>query len=224
MGISNRRSQQYQSRKKSKPPRNAIILRDLRFVISIRDVHGIIMESQGVPAFYSREEKFGAILPFQPDKEMYNTEVIATVHNITNEIVLEPKKDDRYVNEINEDLGEIDITNHAIITNLFEEQKIRMVSQLFSAVGMTLVSLILFIIANVVHADIFPFRIIPACLFLFCISWCIRWFRILNKSIVYDSVGNWINLATGNTSLNDGTFHYNVEDLKKQKVQKSKGC
>ncbi len=199
------------TKSKQKPPRNAIVLEDVVFKLGVQDVKGTIHGQQGVTCFISEEEKLVIPLTFSVPLEMYEEEVTACVRTCDESLVLEMGEDDVYIDDLDEEEGEVDVTNPSVISEMFEEQKLRVLPQVIMGVVYTIGCLIAFIVTLLLKVPLFPYVCIIACIGVWCLIWSIKWYSQLNKSIAYDANGNWIDMETGRTSLNGGTFRYKVE-------------
>lgn len=202
------------TKSKQKAPRNVIVLGDIVFKLGVREVSGVIRGQQGLTCFISEEEGLAIPLSFNVPIEMYDEEVTAWVRTSDNSLVLELGADDVYVEELNPEDGEVDVTDPSVISDMFEEQKLRVVPQVITGIAYTLGAIVIAIIVALLKLPLFPALAIPACLGAWGLGWSAKWYSQLNRSIAYDAVGNWIDLSTGSTSLNDGTFKYHMEARK----------
>lgn len=193
-----------------KPPRNAIVLEDIVFKLGIREVKGIIHGQQGMAVFVCEEEGIAVPLDFNVPLERYEEEITADIRTFDKSLVFEPGVDDMVECCIDTDAGELDV-DPVLLRNLFEGEKLRVVPQVITGMGYTFLSALAAVIFRILNFPIFPYLAIPFCLSVYGLVWSIRWYIQLNKSVVYDSRGNWVDLATGQTSLNGGTFRYQVE-------------
>lgn len=202
------------TRSKQKPPRNAIVLGDIVFKLGIREVSGVIHGQQGLDCFICESEGLAIPLPFNVPLQSYGETMTALVRTSDDSLVLEPGEDDVYVDDLDTAHGEMDVTDLAVISDMFEEQKLRVLPHVitgtFYAIGAGIVTLV----AYLLKLPLFPAVIVPGCLTFWNIAWSARWDIQLNKSVAYDAAGNWINLETGETSLNGGTFRYRREKRK----------
>lgn len=200
------------SKTKRKAPNNAIVLGDLVFKLGVYEVPGTIQGQQGMACFMSNDGKHAIPLPFNVPLDAYGETFTAFLRTYDDSLVLELGADDVRITELNEEAGEIDITSPLAISDLFEEQKMRMVPQVLSGIGSTIAMTILAVVLYFMEFSIFPFVVVPVCIAIFGLAWSIPNYLTLNRSVVYDAVGNWIDMKSGRTSLDDGEFRYKVEE------------
>lgn len=199
------------SKSRVKTPKNAIVLSDLVFKLGVYEVSGTIQGQQNVACFVSDDKKHAVPLTFSVPVEAYGEPVTAFLRTYDNSLVLNLGPDDVDVRELDTEAGELDITNPSAISDLFEEQKMRRVPQVLSGIGSTIAMAILAVVLFLLKLDVFPFVIVPACIALFGLVWSVPNYITLNRSVVYDSTGNWIDMKSGETSLDDGEFRYKIE-------------
>lgn len=200
------------TRSKRKPPKNAIVLGDVVFKLGVREIYGTIQGQQGIPVFISAEEHIAEPLSFQPPLEAYGSRVSAYVRTYDKSIVLDLGEDDLLVSDIDTETGEMDVTDPDLIASLFEEQKMRVIPEVLSGMGTTLITAIVAAITFFVKLPLFPFTVVPLCIAVWGIAWSWSNYLHLSRSRVYDAAGNWIDLGTGRTSLNHGSFRYRMEE------------
>ena len=197
--------------RKRRVPKEAIVLSDITFKLGVKEVRGTIAGQQGIACFISEEEHLALPLPFAPPISAYGEVFTAFIRSYDQSLVLELGEDDILTSRLGKGSIAMDVTDPAVIGELFEEQKLRRVPQALSGVGSTIGAIIVALITFLFKLPTFPFVAVPACIGVFGIQWLAKEYRTLSRSVVYDSRGNWINLATGRTSLNNGEFRYKIE-------------
>lgn len=198
-------------RSKHKPPKNAIVLGDVVFKLGIRIVRGVIHGQQGMAVFICEEEGIAEPLPFFPPIEAYDNEATSYIRTYDKSIVLELGRDDKFIEDIDSNRGEIDVTDPQLIASLFEKQKLRIIPDVLSGLGTTVITGVVALIMLLTSLPRFPFMVVPACISIWGAFWTLSCYKHLSRPVAYDARGNWINLDTGKTSLNDGQFSYKVE-------------
>lgn len=200
--------------KKSKRriPKHALVLDDVVFKLGIREIKGIIHGQQGMAVFICEDEGIAEPLSFSPPIEAYETEVSTFIRTYDKSIVLEPGVDDKPVDKLREDRGEIDASALEAISEMAEGQLLKRIPDVISGVSSTIFTTVLAIGLAFTPLPLFPFVVVPGCIGIWGFGWSLSNYKWLNSQRVYDAKGNWINLKTGRTSLNHGTFRYRMEE------------
>lgn len=193
---------------KRRVPHNAIVLKGLVFKLGIRTVVGRVVEQNGAVCFACDQEGIYSLLPFRVAEENYNQSVEAWIRTYDQSLVFKLGPDDLPIERMDENKHYFDVTSLEPIDELFERCLTKrvplLVSSLRYALGSSLVAVLLWLL----RVPVFPFVTIPAALAVYDIGWFFANYRMLNQRIIYDAVGNWINLSSGVTSLNFGSFQF----------------
>lgn len=199
------------SRKKGKrAPWNAVVLKDTAFRLGLREVVGTIHGQQGITCFIAKDEDLAVPLSFNVHHTMYGADAVAYVRTSDNTVVFELGEHDKLLKDLNECAGEVDISDPSQLADVFEELKIKMIPGVASGLSSTVFSAAITVVAYILGWKLFPFLVIPALIAVWSCCWTISSYTQMNGSLIYDSEGNWIDLRSGETSLNDGTYRFPV--------------
>lgn len=195
---------------KKRVPKNAIVLKGLIFKLGIRTIIGKVVEQNGAICFASEQEGIYCLLPFYVSEENYNQNVEAWVRTYDASLVFKLGPDDLPVEHLDDNKRYFDVTSMEPLEELFERCLTKRVPTLLSSLRYAIGSAVVALLFWLLHLDIFPFVVLPAALALYDIVWFVGNYRELNRRIIYDAVGNWINLSSGVTSLNGGMFQFDL--------------
>lgn len=196
--------------KRKKPPRYSIVLNDIVFRLGVKEVEGLVLEKAGMKFIYCEELDQLLPLRFAVASNAVGQRFNVLVRPADGEVLLKLGEDDKLVEYIDVENGQLDVSNIETVRDLYEGHKAVIVQEVVNGMGLTAVAMILSIVVFILKLELFPWLLIPVCIALFGVIWSCRWYRTLNREIVYDALGNWINLATGTTSLNKGKFKYKL--------------
>lgn len=194
-----------------------ITLRDVRFCFAVEKVTGVIHAEQGLALFYVPDKGIIARYPGNLTAKDYGTEKTVWMYPSTRKIKLRRGRDDVPV----EELEDMDVDLHSEISQLesmIEEERIRRVPKVLSAYA----SIVAAIVVGVASA----FFLKRSMLFAFPLAASVLLFlfnfirgrsisKALSSPIVFDCDGAWLNLETGECSLNGGCIisHYSKEEV-----------
>lgn len=193
-------------------PCGAVVLKGLIFKLGIRTVSGTVCEQNGAVCFHSRQEDIFSLLPFRVSPEVYNQQVNAWIRTYDKSIVVNLGPDDLLLEDFEVDKRYFDVKELAPLEELYERGLVRALPKLMSCVRYAIGCLCLTAILWLLQAPLFPFIFISGALALYDVQWAIRVYRTLNSRTIYDALGNWINLDNGVTSLNSGTFQFEIKE------------
>lgn len=197
--------------KKKRAPYGAIVLRGLIFKLGVRTVPGTLVKVNGVTCFTAPQEDIFSMLPFCLDDEMCNCKVDAWIRTYDSSVLLQLGVDDLLLEDLDKDKRYFDVQDLAPLQELYERGLVRAVPALLNCLTYAKWTSLVCIVCLLLKLSLFPFVVVPAMLALYLLQWAIRDYKLLNNMVIYDAVGNWINLSNGVTSLNEGTFQFEVK-------------
>lgn len=181
-----------------------LILKDMVFVTTVAEVTGLIHAEQGIPMFYNKERGILSPLPCFIRAEFYETEVNAFVRIGSKEVILEPGPHDRLEGHLRKYEYDVFLQYDQIMDNR-ERAKLSLVPRALACSAGSLIGFIVLLV-GVLLLKLWPVTAVGFLAFVIG-NLCTRHYRkALDSEIVYDRKGNWINIVTGETSLNDGLF------------------
>lgn len=195
---------------KRRVPKNAMVLKGLVFKLGIRTIVGRIVEQNGAVCFACDAEELYCLLPFRVDEENYNQDIEAWIRTYDKSLVFKLGPDDLIVERFDENPHYFDVIDLEPLEELFERLLMKRLPLMISSLRYFVGSLLVALVAWFWKAPIFPFVVLPAALAIYDIGYFISNYRVLNWRTLYDARGNWINLSNGVSSLNRGTFQFNV--------------
>lgn len=192
-------------------PKRAVILKGLVFKLGIKKVTGRIGKQGDLNCFSVPGQDIFSMLLFTVPEDLYGKPVDAWVRTYDNSVVMNPGVDDLPVDQFDSDNRFHDMTDIDELGELYETVLIKRVPELLSSIRYTIGSVAVSLIAFLSPVPNFPFAVVPLMLALYCGFWAIREYHAVASNVVYDAVGNWINLSTGKSSLNKGSFTFKVD-------------
>lgn len=191
-------------------PKNCVALRGVIFKLGLRQVTGAIAKQGSINCFYVPGEDVFSMLSFSVPEEMYSKSVDAYLRTADNSVVVSAGPDDLPIELFDRDKRYHDFTDLEEVAELYERRLLKIVPELLSsikyAIGSAVVTLVLFLLGK----PLFPFVVVPGAISVYTSVWAFLSYRQLSSCKVYDAVGNWINVSTGETSLNGGSFSFRV--------------
>lgn len=187
--------------KKRKPSMKRIVLRGVRFKLGVSEVTGTIKAQDGIPFFYCEERNTVSSLPFTISPDYLGATVSAYMRSASHELLLELGPDD----VLDKDMKPYDIdlcTQLDRVEALYEEEKIRRLSDIGYPFVMSVLAGLVLVVSLLFHA--WYIAIAAALVLLVELRDVRRVSRLLNRQIVYDPTGKWVNLLTRETNLNGG--------------------
>lgn len=203
------------AKKKTKTNLGIIKAPNVVFGTLVHNAHATVVAEQGMVML----KVAGAGHPyFLPEglvlgHEYFGEEVEVTIRNITDEVILELGEDDIYEEDMEKNSKLVPVDNWHEVKELFNECKIQAFTKNAKALSTFVAGLAMAGIGTWLHLrGDFPYPVVPVIGMVlgpilaigFGLLPTIGLLKQLNTSVIWDGAGNWIDVETGETNLNDG--------------------
>lgn len=152
--------------------------------------------------FYSEREGVIARLPFFVTADMYEEPLTGFIHRGEDEIFVEMGPDDIFYEDLRDDMLDVN-SDEDYLPDFLEKAKLAILPKAIKSILLTL-GLVVALIAVFLIFRKFAFTAPFALLLLASGANTRSYLKVLDTTVLYDRRGHWVDLYTGETSLNGG--------------------
>lgn len=180
----------------------------------VHEYDAVICAEQGMVVLHVPSMRKVYLLPggVSIDSSAFGSEVGIIVRDIIDEVILEKGPDDYTESELEENPEILAIDSRSEVEKIVDETKLQELSQNTKSISTLLAGIVLTVVGALLWKR--GFFIPLVCLVSMPLGVIISIFggvvplvkmiRRLNSDVMFDANGNWVNVKTGETSLNDG--------------------
>lgn len=185
-----------------------LILQDKVFKLGVRKVNGVIHAEQGIIMFYNEAEHIFCPYPYPTTADDYEQETALYMRSSSNTVVRNPTQDDCLVGKLRANWIDV-CTSKQMLEDQLESEKIQRVPtamKFFGVAAIGVISLLVLVVLAALNILRMWLLFIPVVVFLIAgFSGATYFSKLLGKNVLYDKRGNWVDVASGDTNLGDGS-------------------